>query len=139
MTNAAMIWTLLCIATDINVNEVTHIPGEENEKCDRLSRRGSSAKLTVAEEAVEMGILNARVIEMNGDRTIMSIIELCDPRIKLESDQQFIEFWTRARLIIERFIAIHAPRTLLGNKEINILSPLFLSPHTLPQQERQEG
>ena len=29
--------------------------------------------------------------------------------------------------------------TLVGNKEINILSPLFLSPHTLPQQERREG
>ena len=139
VTNAAMIWTLLCIATDINVKEVTHIPGEENEKCDRLSRRGSNANLTVAEEAIEMGILNARVIEINGDSTIMSIIEMCDPRIKLESDQQFIEFWTRARLVIERFIAIHAPRTLSGNKEINILSPLFLSPHTLPQQERREG
>jgi hypothetical protein len=40
VTNAAMVWTLLCIAADINVKEVTHISGEENDKCDRLSRRG---------------------------------------------------------------------------------------------------
>lgn len=42
VTNAAMIWTLLCIATDINIRKVTHIAGEENDKCDRLSRRGAS-------------------------------------------------------------------------------------------------
>ena len=31
--NAAMVWTLLCVAANIDVREVTHIPGDENEKC----------------------------------------------------------------------------------------------------------
>jgi hypothetical protein len=44
VTNAAMVWTLLCIAADINVKEVTHISGEENDKCDRLSRRGATRR-----------------------------------------------------------------------------------------------
>jgi hypothetical protein len=41
VTNAAMLRTLLCIAADINVKEVTHISGEDNDKCDHLSRRGA--------------------------------------------------------------------------------------------------
>jgi hypothetical protein len=56
VTKAAMIWTLLCIAADINVREITHIPGEENEQCDRLSRRVPGTKLSVSEEAAEMGM-----------------------------------------------------------------------------------
>jgi hypothetical protein len=39
ITNASMVWTLLCIAADVNVNEVAHIVGKENANCDRLSRR----------------------------------------------------------------------------------------------------
>lgn len=77
VTNAAMVWTLLCIATDINVKEITHIPGEENERCDRLSRRGCSPAISIAEEAAEMGMPGVRVIEMNEDDTIMDIIGLC--------------------------------------------------------------
>jgi hypothetical protein len=80
-----MVWTLLCIAADINVREVTHIPGEENERCDRLSRRGLNPLISVVEEAADMGITGARVIEMNEDEAIMGIIELCDPRITLKS------------------------------------------------------
>jgi hypothetical protein len=132
VTKAAMVWSLLCIAADINVREITHIPGEDNEKCDRLSRRGLNPAMPIEEEAADMGITGVRVLEMNGDRAIMNIIELCDPRTVLESGQQFIEFWTRARFVIENYIYIHVPRTQSGRGEINIASPLFSSPYTLP-------
>jgi hypothetical protein len=56
VTNAAMVWTLLCIAADNNVKEVTHISGEDNDKCDRLSRRGAELKMSISEEAAEVGI-----------------------------------------------------------------------------------
>jgi hypothetical protein len=132
VTKAAMVWSLLCIAADINVREITHIPGEDNERCDRLSRRVLNPAMSIEEEAADMGIIGVRVLEMNGDRAIMDIIELCDPRTVLESDQHFIEFWTRARFVIENFINIHVPRTQSGRGEINIASPLFSSPYTLP-------
>jgi hypothetical protein len=38
VTNGSMIWTLLCIAADVDAKEVTHIAGEDNKQCDRLSR-----------------------------------------------------------------------------------------------------
>ena len=132
VTNAAMVWTLLCIATDVNVREVTHIPGAGNGRCDRLSRRGLSPSISIAEEAAEMGIIGARVIEMNGDESIMSIIKLCDPRVVVETESEFVEFWTRARRVIEVFIATHVPRSQSRKEEINITSPFFRSLYTLP-------
>jgi hypothetical protein len=47
----------------------------------------------------------ARVLEMNGDETIMGIIQLCDPRILLDCEPQFIKFWTSARFAIEKVVA----------------------------------
>jgi hypothetical protein len=131
VTKAAMIWTLLCIATDINVREITHIPGEENERCDRLSRRGPDSALSISDEAAEMGMPGVRVLDMNGDHSVMSVIEMCDPRIVLESEQQFIDFWARARRAIENFIAVHSPRTTTGKGESNS-SSTFPSPFSLP-------
>ena len=37
-TNASMVWTLLCLATDVNVTEVTHIVGVDNTNCCSLAR-----------------------------------------------------------------------------------------------------
>lgn len=39
MTNASML-----IAVDVDVKEVTHIAGEDNQQCDRLSRRWNVGK-----------------------------------------------------------------------------------------------
>jgi hypothetical protein len=65
VTNASMVWTLLCIATDIDVKEVTHIAGVDNEKCDRLSRRGGNSSISVADEAESMGMGGVEVVEMD--------------------------------------------------------------------------
>jgi hypothetical protein len=35
VTNASIVWTSLCVATNIDVIEYTHIPGDDNDKCDR--------------------------------------------------------------------------------------------------------
>ena len=87
-----MVWTLLCVATNIDVREVTHIPGADNDKCDCLSRRGATREKTVLEEAEEMGIMGAVVMEVNEAQEIMHILRLCDPRRKLTSDSDFVEF-----------------------------------------------
>lgn len=110
VTNAAMVWTLLCIAANVEVKEVTHIPGEENEQCDRLSRRwdeGRTPTMSVAEEAEEMGLIGVEVLEMDLDPSVRGIIELCDPRKELSSESQFIDFWMRTRSAIDSFMTAH--------------------------------
>jgi hypothetical protein len=110
MTNAAMVWTLLCIAADVEVKEVTHIPGEQNERCDRLSRRWDVRKtptVSVSAEAEEMGMKGVKVVEMDADPSVREVIELCDPRRELSSESQFIDFWMRARSAIGLFMMTH--------------------------------
>jgi hypothetical protein len=73
VTNASMIWTLLCIAADVDVKEVTHIAVEDNKQCDRLSRRwdiGKVPTMTVSEEAEDMGLRGANVVEMDADSSV---------------------------------------------------------------------
>jgi hypothetical protein len=105
ITNAAMVWTLLCIAADVNVKEVTHIAVTANLNCDRLSRRKFDAVLSVADEASEMGVTGGgAVVEVNGDE---NILRLCDPRAELRTELDFIDFWTRARSAIDIFLSLH--------------------------------
>ena len=109
VTNASIVWTLLCVATNIDVREVTHIPGVENGRCDRLSRRGTTSSMTVREEAREMGIDGGVEIEVNGDEKVMGLLRLCDPRRRLESDSDFIAFWTDVRDAVNNFVNHHVP------------------------------
>jgi hypothetical protein len=107
ITNAAMVWTLLRIAADVNVKEVTHIVVTANLNCDRLSRRKFDAVLSVADEASEMGVTGAAVVEVNGDENIMAILQSCDLRAELRTELDFIDFWTRARSAIDIFLSLH--------------------------------
>ena len=107
VTNAAMIWTLLCVAADVHIGETTHIPGEQNDNCDQLSRRGLHPTTTVAEHAHAIGIGEAKEIDIAGDEEIMDLIFLCDPRMSIHTDRDFTRFWTAARTIIDRFLERH--------------------------------
>ena len=60
VTNATMVWSLLCIAAGIEVKETVHIAGKDNQRCDRLSKRGSRSDQSVLKEAAEMGVIEGR-------------------------------------------------------------------------------
>jgi hypothetical protein len=105
VTNAAMIWTLLCVAADVDVRETTHIPGEQNDNCDQLSRRGLNPTTTVLQHASNLGITGARYIDISGDTEIMDLLALCSPELSISSDREFTEFWTAARTIIDRLLS----------------------------------
>ena len=104
VTNAAMVWTLLCIAADVNIIETTHIPGKENEICDQLSRRGLNPKRTVKQHAEELDVGGGRVIDAQEDTTIMTLLRLCSPDIVIESDTQFTRFWREGRDAVDDLI-----------------------------------
>jgi hypothetical protein len=107
VTNASMVWTLLCVAADIHVQQVSHIAGVDNHKCDRLSRRTPASTMTVTEEANSMGCGTVKEVEVNGDNSMMEILRLCDPRRKMSTEVEFIDFWSEVRGAITRFLTIH--------------------------------
>ena len=104
---AAMVASLLCIAAGVDVKEVTHIPGTEKNKCDRLSRRGCAPPLSITEEAKTMGMRGVDVVEIDSDEDIIAILKLCNPRCKLKSEQEFIGIWSTARNAIYSFLVRH--------------------------------
>jgi hypothetical protein len=92
VTNASMVSTLLCVAADIDVTRIIHIPGENNKNCDRLSRRGAVSTVTVEEEVRSMGIEGVQIVEVNGEESVMAALRLCDPRRILATEADFISF-----------------------------------------------
>jgi hypothetical protein len=107
VTNASMVWTLLCVAADIHVQEVTHIAGVDNDKCDRLSRRGTPSTTTVAEEAARMGLGKVETVEVNGNNSMMRVLGMCDPRRKMSTEEEFVIFWSETRAAISNFLDTH--------------------------------
>jgi hypothetical protein len=82
VSNASMVWTLPCVTTDIDVNEVTHIAGKDYANCDRLSRREQDEpNVSVEQMTDEMGIRGTRVVELGGQEAVMNILRMCDPKI----------------------------------------------------------
>jgi hypothetical protein len=104
-----MIWTLLCVAADVDVRETTHIPEEQNDNCDQLSRRGLHPTTTVLQHASNLGITGARYIDISRDTEIMDLLALCSPQLSISSDREFTVFWTAARTIIDRLLSRHTP------------------------------
>ena len=104
VTNASMVWTLLCLAADVNVTEVTHIAGVDNTNCDFLSRKGSHPTTSVAEDAQRMGLGDVAVLDFFGADSAVDIVGLCDPRVKLDSEEDFVRFWVQAKTAIDRFL-----------------------------------
>ena len=109
VTNASMVWTLLCVAADIDITKVIHIPGEDNKNCDRLSRRGLHSPVTVEEEARSMGLEGIRTVEVNGEESVMKMLRLCDPRRVLTTEEEFINFWSEVRAAAAEFLHTHNP------------------------------
>ena len=107
MTKAAMVFSLLCIAAGIDVKEVTHIPGTENERCDRLSRRGRTPTMSIIDEAEAMGVQGVSVVDIDADKDITDILALCEPRSELHSEEDFVGFWSAARNAIDSFLRRH--------------------------------
>ena len=114
VTNASMVWTLLCVAADIDVAQIIHIPGEENKNCDRLSRMGDHSPRAVEEEARSMGVEGVQIVEVNGDERVMEILKLCDPRRVLTTEADFISFWSEVREAVAKFLYTHHTHALIS-------------------------
>ena len=93
VSNAAMVWTALCIAADVNVSDVTHIAGENNNRCDWLSRRPGSAGRLSDEEVSDIGIGGTTILNLGEDPGVQQILRCCSPSLYGRTDQGFVNFW----------------------------------------------
>ena len=110
MTNAATVWTLLCVSADVHVSEITHIPGQDNDKCDQLSRRGSAPTSSLTEHAVALGLKDVPPISLQDDTDVATLLGLCRPTIPIDTDTDFVTFWKSAQSSIDQFLERHQKR-----------------------------
>jgi hypothetical protein len=98
ISNASIVFILLMTITGAEIVDHQHIPGEENWRCDGLSR--PSLQKTHA----ELGLDNIRILDLNEDAVVSEIINLCDPRTSTESEEEFTRYWQRAKAAIQQLI-----------------------------------
>lgn len=96
VTNASMVFTLLCINFGLDVKKGVHISGDENWRCDRLSRFNETGS-GVLETLQNMGLGDTPVINLQDNRQIQKLLESCDPQRYLDEDGVFLDFWSGIR------------------------------------------
>ena len=51
-----------------------------------------------------MGLGDVAVLDFFGADSTVDIVGLCNPRVKLDSEEDFIRFWVQAKTAIDRFL-----------------------------------
>ena len=92
VTNASIVFTLLVIHFGLDVKKSVHISGEDNWRCDRLSRLSESG-LGVAQSLAGMGLGDTVIIELQQRCQVQKLLASCDPGICLDGDDAFLAFW----------------------------------------------
>jgi ribonuclease HI len=96
VTNASMVFTLLCVALGLTVRRSTHISGEKNWRCDTLSRTDEPLRETMD----KIGRGDSPAIDIPGDERAMRLFALCSPSLCTEGEERFRAFWKEIRELL---------------------------------------
>ena len=96
VSNAAIVFSLLCIRFGLNVQETTHISGEENWRCDSLSRL-TQENFTISEALERMERHDTKVIDMSDIKGTTILLRNCNPQVSLDEENDFLRFWTEVQ------------------------------------------
>ena len=94
--NAATIFTMLCVALSVDVKSTCHISGDDNFKCDRLSRLKESGN-TVASVMSDIGLQGVETLDLESDLAVKTLIRCCDPDTTFTCEGDFALFWNTIR------------------------------------------
>ena len=111
VTNAAMVFTLLCVSHGIEAKEATHIGGQANYRCDQLSRMAESG-LAVADILVGIGLGGIRDLMLESDCRARKLIECCRPDRQFSSEGDFILFWKEIKKTVGASLITNPPSHL---------------------------
>jgi hypothetical protein len=101
--NAAVVVTALCIRFGIRPRYSAFLSGLENHKADLLSRIEEKG-ITVEQAMIENGHGNSPIINLRENPTTNTLVRMCDPRIKIDEEEEFAQLWQTVRETMESFI-----------------------------------
>ena len=85
------------MATQTEIVAQQHISGDDNWRCDGLSRPSHGKTL------VDLGLSNIPMIALNDDPDVQELLNLCNPSLATESEGDFATFWRRVNAVVTRF------------------------------------
>jgi hypothetical protein len=91
--NAATYFVLQNIMVEVEVVGTFHLRAEDNWRTDGLSRGLSLSDLA----ARDVNLLNVPFIDLRAS----DVLQLCDPRLFINNDDDFTEFWRRTKSVID--------------------------------------
>ena len=94
--NSATIFTMFCIALSVDVKVTCHISGEDNYKCDKLSRLKESGN-TVASVMSDIGLQGVETLDLESDPAVKTLVHCCDPNTTFTCEGDFAVFWNTVR------------------------------------------
>ena len=100
VTNASMVFTLLSICFGLDVKNGVHISGEDNWRCDRLSRICEHGG-NISDVLDEMGLNQTVIIDLQENAQVQTLLAGCHPARRLEGEEVFLEFWEEVRRALE--------------------------------------
>ena len=80
----------------LNVQETTHISGEENWRCDTLSRL-TQEDFTITEALERIGRRDTKVIDISDINSTTTLLRNCSPQVILNEEDDFLRFWTEVQ------------------------------------------
>ena len=98
--NAAVVVTALYIRFGIRPRYATFLSGVNNHKCDRLSRLEEKG-LTVKQAMIQNGHGDAPIFDLRDNESTDTLIRMCDPKVKIEHEDDFTALWQTVREAIE--------------------------------------
>jgi hypothetical protein len=99
-TNAAMVFALLCIHGGFRVTKETWISGEDNKRCDILSRLGNSGRSGECRAALDKMDRSETEVVVLGEHAL-NLLALCKPETELVEEPAFNCFWNSIKRNIE--------------------------------------
>ena len=94
-----MVFTMLCVAFNLDVKSATHIAGKDNLVCDRLSRLGASGQ-SVAGVVSECGFGEVQFIDLGLYDSTQYLLSSCNPAISFGAEPEFVSYWSGVRRAI---------------------------------------
>ena len=108
VTNAAMVFTLLCVSHGIEAKEATHIGGHDNYRCYQLSRIAESG-LAVADILVDIRLGGTRDLMLEKDCKARKLMECCRSARHFSSEGLF---WKEIKKTVGASLVTNPPSHL---------------------------
>jgi hypothetical protein len=100
--NAAVVVTALCIRFGIRPRYSVFLSGLENHKADLLSRVEEKG-ISVEQAMNQNGHGGSPIINLRENATTNTLVQMCDPRVKVDKEEEFALLWQTVREAMESF------------------------------------